>query len=143
MKIKTLLTLLAAAALSLHPAFAGEDDTLLAKQMKTMNKSLRTLKKQVADPAKKDENLQLLATIKKSLDESAKLEPMKTKDVPAADKAAYLEKYKTELTDLGKTFDEVEAALKADKPDDAKKAFEKISEQKDKGHKDFAPEDDK
>ena len=57
--------------------------------------------------------------------------------MPAADKAAYLDKYKAQMADLAKTFDEIEAALKADKPDDAKKALEKLSDQKEKGHKDF------
>lgn len=143
MKIKTLLTLLATAALSLNLAFAAEDDTPLAKEMKTVNKSLRTLKRQVSDPAKKADNLALLATIKKSLDASMKLEPEDTKKQPAAQKAAYLEKYKKEMTDLEKTFAEVEAAVKADKPDEAKKLFEKLSEQKEKGHKDFGADDDK
>jgi hypothetical protein len=142
MKIKTLLTLLATAALSLNAAFA-EEDTALAKEMKTVNKSLRTLKRQIGDASKKDENLQLLATIKKSVEASLKLEPAKTKDQPAGEKAAYVEKYKKEMADLGKSFDEVEAAVKADKPDDAKKAFEKLSEQKEKGHKDFGADDDK
>ena len=143
MKIKTLLTLLATAALSLNAAFAAEDDTPLAKEMKTVNKSLRTLKRQVGDAAKKDENLQLLATIKKSLDASAKLEPAKTKDQPAGDKAAYVDKYHKEMADLKKTFEDVETAVKADKADDAKKLFEKLSEQKEKGHKDFGADDDK
>jgi len=141
MKIKTLLTLLATAALSLNVAFAAEEDTPLAKEMKTVNKNLRTLKRQVADPAKKDENLQLLATIKKSIEASIKLEPAKTKDQPAGEKAAYLEKYKKEMTDLGKSFDEVEAAVKADKSADAQKLFEKLSEQKEKGHKDFGADE--
>jgi len=143
MKIKSLLTLLVTAALSLNVAQAAEEDTPLAKEMKTMNKSLRTLKRQVGDGAKKEENLQLLATIKKTLDESAKLEPAKTKDIPAGEKAAYIEKYKQQIADLGKSFDEVEVAVKADKPDDAKKAFDKLSEQKEKGHKDFGADDDK
>lgn len=143
MKTKSLLTLLVTAALSLNVAFAAEDDTPLAKEMKTVNKSLRTLKRQVADAAKKDENLQLLATIKKSLEASAKLEPAKTKEVPAGEKAAYIEKFHKQMADLAKSFDEVEAAVKADKPDDAKKAFEKLSEQKEKGHKDFGADDDK
>ena len=42
---------------------------------------------------------------------------------------------------LGKSIDELEAAIKADKPADAKKVFEKLSEQKEKGHKDFAPDE--
>ena len=141
MKIKSLLTLALTLAFSCTAAFAAEDDTPLTKEMKTMNKSLRALKKQVADPAKKDDNLALIATIKKSLDASTKLEPAKTKEVPAAEKAAYLDKYKAQLTDLGKTYDELEAAIKADKADDVKKALDKLSEQKEKGHKDFAPDE--
>lgn len=140
MKIKTLLTLLATAALSLNVAFA-EEDTALAKEMKVVNKNLRTLKRQVADPAKKAENLELLGAIKKSIEASMKLEPAKTKDQPAAQKTAYLDNYKKQMTDMQKSFEEVEAAVKADKPDDAKKAFEKLSEQKEKGHKDFGADE--
>ncbi len=143
MKIKTLLTLLATAALSLNAAFAAEDDTPLAKQMKTVNKSLRTLKRQVSDTSKKSENLELLATIKKSLDECLKLEPAKTKDQPPAQKTAYVDNYKKQMNDLEKTFADVETAVKADKPDDAKKLFEKLSEEKEKGHKDFGADEDK
>lgn len=142
MKFKTFLTLLTTATLGLTTAFAAEDDTPLMKEMKTVNKTLRTLKRQAADASKKDENLALIATIKKSLGASVKLEPAKTKDVPASEKAAYVEKYKQQMTDLAKTFDELEAAIKADKADDAKKLFEKLSEQKEKGHKDFGADDE-
>ena len=45
------------------------------------------------------------------------------------------------MGDLGKTFDELDAAVKAGKVDDAKKLFEKLSEEKEKGHKDFAPDE--
>ena len=142
MKLKTLLTLLTTAALSMNVAFAAADDTPLAKEMKNVNKSLRTLKRQVADASKKDENLALVATIKKSIDAALKLEPAKTKDVPAAEKAAYVDKYKQQMSALGKSFDEIEEAIKADKTDDAKKLFEKLSEQKEKGHKDFGVDED-
>jgi len=143
MKLKSLLTLAAALAISFNAAIAAEDDTELAKEMKAMNKSLRTLKKQVADPSKKEDNLKLLADIRKHVATSHKMDPAKTKDIPAAEKAAYLEKYRKQLDDLDKSYEQVEAAIKADKPDDAKKAFEKLSEQKEKGHKDFGVDDDK
>ena len=141
MKMKSLITLALTLAFASTAAFAAEDDTPLTKEMKTMNKSLRALKKQVADATKKDDNLALIATIKKSLEASMKLEPAKTKEVPAAEKAAYLDKYKAQMTDLAKTYDELEAAIKADKADDVKKALDKLSEQKEKGHKDFAPDE--
>ncbi len=139
--MKSLATILLTLTLGLTATFAAEDDSPLTKEMKTMNKSLRTLKKQVADPAKKDDCLALIGTIKKSLEASAKLEPAKTKDIPAAEKAAYLDKYKSQMVDLTKTYDELEVAIKAGKADDAKKALDKLSEQKEKGHKDFAPDE--
>ncbi len=141
MKIKLLSTLILTLALGCFAAIAEDEPTPLEKEMKTMNKSLRTLKKQAEDPAKKDDNLALLATIKKSLEAAAKLEPAKTKEVPAAEKAAYLDKYKAQMTDLSKTFDELEAAIKAGKAEDAKKALAKLSDQKEQGHKDFAPDE--
>ena len=143
MKFKTLLTLAATLALGFNAAIAADDDTPLAKEMSAMNKSLRTLKRQVADASKKEDNLALIASMKKHLDAGAKLEPAKTKDVPAADKPAYLAKYKEQIASLGKSFDELEAAVKADKADDAKKVFEKMSDQKEKGHKDFGADDEK
>jgi len=142
MKLKTFLTLLTTAALGLTAAFAAEDDTPLAKEMKSVNKNLRTLKRQVADASKKDDNLALLATIKKNIAAALKLEPAKTKDVPAAEKAAYVDKYKQQMSDLGKSFEEIETAIKADKTDDAKKLFEKLSQQKEKGHKDFGVDEE-
>jgi soluble cytochrome b562 len=141
MKLKSLLTLALTLAIGSSFAFAAEEDTPLAKEMKTVNKNLRTLKRQVEDASKKDENLGLIAASKKSLDACLKLEPIKTKDVPAGEKAAYLDKYKAQMNDVVKAFDELEAAVKAGKADDAKKIFEKLSEQKEKGHKDFAPEE--
>jgi cytochrome c556 len=142
MKLKSLLTLALTLAIGCTAAFAQDEPTPLEKEMKAMNKSLRTLKKQAADATKKDENITLIDGIKKNIEAAAKLQPIKTKDVPAADKAAYLDKYKAQMTELGKTYDELAAAIKADKADDIKKALDKLGEQKDKGHKDFAPDEE-
>lgn len=141
MKIKSLLTLVATLAIGLNFAVAADDDTPLAKEMKTIGKSLRTLKRQIDDASKKDDNLALIATAKKGIAASLELEPAKTKDVPAGEKAAYLDKYKAQMKDVVKTFDDLEAAVKAGKTDDAKKIFEKLSDEKEKGHKDFNPDD--
>ena len=141
MKIKTLLTLAMTLALGFTTALAAEDDTPLMKEMKAMNKSLRTIKRQVADATKKDENVGLIAGIKKNIDASIKLQPAQTKDIPAAEKAAYLDKYKAQMTDMGKLFDELDAAVKAGKGDAAAAIFEKLSQSKEKGHKDFGADE--
>ena len=140
MKLKSFLILALTLAIGGSMAFA-EEDTPLIKEMKTMNKNLRTLKRQVEDASKKDENLALIVASRKSIETSLKLEPMKTKDVPAGDKPAYLDKYKAQMTELAKSYADLETAVKDGKADEAKKIFEKLSEQKEKGHKDFAPEE--
>ena len=141
MKMKSLLTLAAVLAVGFNVAIAADDDTPLAKEMKVVNKSIRTLKRQIDDASKKDENLELIAKAKKSLGETIKLEPAKTKDVPAGEKAAYLDKYKSEMKEVAKTFDDLEAAVKDGKTDEAKKIFEKLADEKEKGHKDFNPDE--
>ena len=141
MKLKSLLTLVATLAIGFNVALAADDDTPLAKEMKAMNKSLRALKKSASDPAKKDANLELISGIKTHLDAAAKLEPAKTKDIPADKKAAYLEKYKKEIADLEKTYDDLAAAIKDGKADDAKKAIDKLADEKEQGHKDFYPDE--
>ena len=72
---------------------------------------------------------------------AVKLEPAKTKDQPAGDKAAYLEKYKAQMGDLKKGFDELKAALEKGDAEAVAKAFEKLSDIKEKGHKDFQPDE--
>ena len=142
MKLKTLFSILTTLTVALSASFGADEDTPLAKNMSSMNKSYRTLKRQIADTSKKDENVAMVGKIKTSLDEAAKLEPKKTKDNPEAEKTAYLEKYKAQIADLKKTFDGIEAALKAGKPEDAKALFDKLAEQKEKGHKDFGADDE-
>jgi hypothetical protein len=97
----------------------------------------------LTDPAKKADNLQLIVKIKASLEECKKLEPSWTKKVPAADKPAFLAKFKEQMDDVAKSYATIETAIKADKFDDAKAVFEKLADQKEKGHKDFHADDDK
>lgn len=138
MNVKFVLSFVTAFSLLLGGLIGAEEDTPLSKEMSAMNKSVRLLKRQLADPAKKADNLALLDKIKKNIDAAHKLEPAKTKEVPAGEKAAYVEKFKQEIIELGKAMGELEAAIKVDKPDEAKKALDKITELKEKGHKDFS-----
>jgi len=141
MKMKSLLAFVSAFAVAASLAVAAEEDTPLAKEMTAMNKTLRALKKSVSDPAKKADNVAAVAKMKANLAAAVKLEPAKTKDQPAAEKPAYLEKFKKQLADLDKAFDDLKAAI--EKGDDAaiQASFEKLSDLKEKGHKDFAPDE--
>ena len=114
---------------------ADKDETPLSKEMTGINKSLRVVKRQLADAAKKDDNLALLTKVKDGIAKAKDLEPKKTKE--QTDKTGYVKKFKDEMDGLAKTVDELEAAIKADKTDEAKAALKKIYDEKEKGHKDF------
>lgn len=141
MKLKTLLTLAAALVVTSGPAFAQEEDTPLSKEMSAMNRAWRKLKKQAADPAQKESSLALVATMKEKSEAALKFEPAQTKDQPEADKAAYLEKYKEMVTALGRTLDELKEAIEKGDNVQITALFEKVSDEKEKGHEKFAPDE--
>jgi soluble cytochrome b562 len=141
MKMKSLLGFVSAFAVAASLAVAADEDTPLAKEMTAMNKALRALKKTATDPAKKADNLAAVDKMKANIAAAGKFEPAKTKDQPAAEKPAYLEKFKKELAELDKAFDELKAAIDKGDSDTIAKSFEKLSDLKEKGHKDFAPDE--
>ena len=137
MKLKTLLTLVATLALGANFAVADDDETPLSKEMSSMNRTLRSLKRQATDMTKKAENLALIEKVKGNLAAMAKYEPRKTKEQPAADKPAYVEKFKQQIAGLTKAVDELKAAVEKGEEDAIAAGFEKLSELKEKGHNDF------
>ena len=141
MKTKLLLTLVSALAMSLSfNAIAADEDTPLSKEMTAMNKSIKLIKRQYTDPSKKAENLALVEKVKAAIVKEQEFSPKKTDKQP--DKAAYTTKFKDQLGDLSKAVGDLETAIKADKPDDAKTAMDKIYQLKEKGHKDFGVDED-
>jgi hypothetical protein len=141
MKLKSLITAIAALAISANFVALADEDTPLAKQMSAFNKSMRTLKRQAADPSKKADNLAILAKMKGNMAEAAKLEPAKTKDQPAGDKAAYVEKYKAQIAEVDKSLDTLKGAIEKGDAAAVQAVFDKLADQKEKGHKDFAPDE--
>lgn len=137
MKLKSLFTALLAAALFTVPAVAQDDDTPLGKEMSAINKTLKVLSRNVADPGKKEVNLTQIAEIRASLEKAATYEPAKTADIPAGEKVKFLADYKTALEKTLKTLDELKAAVTADKAEDALKAIETLAAEKKDGHKAF------
>jgi len=135
MKLKHLFTLLAAFAIAV-PAFA-EEDTPLGKEMEKIGKALKAINRTVGDASAKDANLAKLAEAKTACAAAAKFEPAKTKEVPAGEKAKFLEGYKTSMQELGKGLDALKVALEGGKADEAKAVLDKLNGQKKEGHKQY------
>ncbi len=135
MKIKHLFALLAAFAITV-PAFA-EEDTPLGKEMEKIGKALKGVNRDLADATKKADNVKKVDDAKAACAAAAKLDPAKTKDVPAAEKAKFVADYKASMQEMGKQLDTLKAALEAGKADDAKAALDKLNAGKKEGHKKF------
>ena len=116
------------------PAFG--EDTPMEKEMSAMNKAYKALKKTIDDPAQKAENLKQIEIIKKTTENSTKMDP-KTAADKGAGKAAYLEKFKAQMADFAKEVAKLEAAVNAGNAAEAKASFDKLNDLKKKGHEEF------
>ncbi len=139
MKLKYLFTLLAACTIAV-PAFA-EEETPLGLEMEKVGKGLKGVNRNLADPAQKDANLAKLVEVKAALEKAATMEPAKAKDVPAAEKAKFIEDYKASVAESIKGVDALKAAIEAGKAEDAVKAMAALNDGKKEGHKKFKKED--
>ena len=120
-----------------------QEETELEGKMDKMGSAWRKLKRQVADPSKNAESLELLAAIRVSAEEAAKLSPAKADDVHASDRAKFVADYQAEMRKLIVELDKLEAALKADKNDEATKLVADIGAMQKAGHKEFQRPQDK
>jgi soluble cytochrome b562 len=123
--------------LSVVQTLRADEDTSLEGQMKILARGTKQLSQQLADPAKQQENIALLETLKKAATDSESLDPAKTKTIPEAGRSAFLANYKAELEMLKAAFDQVEQAVKAGDYTKAQSLSSQINPIKKEGHSKF------
>lgn len=121
------------------PAMA--DDTPLSEEMEKLSKALKLVNRNLADPSAKDANLKRIEEAQAALEASHKYEPALAKDVPAAEKAKFMEDYKAAMQETKKTLEELKTAVAASNTEAAAKVMEKLNTQKKEGHKKFQAEE--
>ncbi|MFO0833091.1 MAG: cytochrome b562 [Phycisphaerales bacterium] len=111
--------------------------------MKAMNRNLRTLKGQISDASKRDENLGLINQMQVgcALAKGGKLDEV-LKDLKPEEATAKKKEFRTEMIALARTLLDVEEALMNEKYAEAQKALEKAEAARDHGHKEFGVKDD-
>ncbi len=136
----TLSTL--ALAIAAAPAVWAEDKpehkhTPLENQMDAMSKAWRALRKQAADASKNESSIELVAKIKAASVESLKLTPALAAEKPESERAAFVAGYQKSMKELIAELDNLSAAFKAGKNDEAGALIKKIGEMQKAGHKEF------
>ena len=121
----------------------GEKSSELGDSMEKMNGAFRKLRRQVADPAQNESSIALVAKMRATVVESAKYLPEKISKLPADAQAAAKTSFADKMKELLATTDELAAALKAGKNEDAVKIIEELRLQEEAGHKEFRPKKQK
>ncbi len=141
MKIRILfclLTLGLTVAPGLRAQDAKKDDqTELGAKMEKISGAFRKLRGALPDATKNDDSLAQVAIIKENATAALKLKPAKLADVPAADQAKFVADYQAEMNKLLDSINQLEAALKAGKNDDAQKIYQQMGQIQKDGHAEF------
>ena len=115
----------------------GGKDSPLHNEMEAINRSLRLINRQYADPAQKAATLELVATMQKHAETARPLTPPKSEKMATADQAKYLDTFHKDLDALIKEIGLLKQAITAGKMDATKAEIDKISQLKDSSHKEL------
>ena len=145
MKIRLSLLALAGALLvaPVHLQAAEEPETELSNKMDAMGSAFRALRRQIKDPAKNEDSLTKLATIKENAQASLKLEPAKKTTLPAGEQKKFVADYQARMKEFVGLVDKVEKALKANNNAEAEKLVGAMADAQKKGHADFQKKKEK
>lgn len=111
----------------------------IKQSMMIMNRALKTLKGQVNDAAKKEENLKLVADMQRGCLAAKALAPEKAlgKETDAAKKAEMATMYRKDMIMIMAKLLAVESAILDGKAGDAEKLIAEIGDLRDQGHSEF------
>lgn len=121
---------------------AHEEDSPLHQAMEGMGRCLRKLSRQVEDPAQLESSKALLAKMKENAEKAKALEPPLDKEMPAAERAKWIAKFKEGMDKVIATIGEAETALGEEKLGAAKEKVRDLREEREAGHKEFDVEED-
>lgn len=118
--------------------FAEEGkDSPLHVEMEAINRSLRLINRQYADPAQKASTLELVATMQKHAETARTLTPPKAEKLTGDDQTKYVDTFHKDLDALLKEIGLLKQALITDKTDAAKAEIDKIAQLKESSHKEL------
>lgn len=112
-----------------------EERSPVEEEMKKIQRNVRRLNRQQADPAMKEASLELVAAMQKSADVLKTLAPSRPRQVPEAEFAKWTETYKQEIDKLIGELAVLKAAVEAGEAEATKASLSKINTLKNSGHK--------
>ena len=112
-------------------------DTELAKQMETIDDSMKKLRRTLRKPESNPDSLKLIEAMEKAAVKSKDMVPAKVAKMPEAERAKVVEAYKKDMEAFIKSVGEMKAAVKDNKNDKAQEIYKTMKTQEDKGHEKY------
>jgi len=109
----------------------------LQREMETINRDMRKLNRQYADPAQKASSSEIVTEMQKSVEKAKTLVPPKAEKLPEAEKAKYLSTYKKDMDALETELAALKGAVDAGANDKTKAELDKINHLKMDSHKEL------
>jgi soluble cytochrome b562 len=111
--------------------------------MEAINRNLRKLTRQYADPAQKASSLEIVATLQKSAEASKTNFPEKAEKMPEDDKAKYIALFTKDMEALSKQLADLKTAIEAGDNDKAKAQLDALNQLKNSSHKELGVKEDR
>jgi len=115
----------------------AEPDTELGKVMEKLNGAWRKLRRQVNDPTANASSVELVAVVKEQSEKAVTLQPDKTKDLPEADRAKFVQGYQEKMKEFSAKLDKLSAAFKANDNTAAAALLKEIGQLQRESHKEY------
>jgi hypothetical protein len=116
--------------------------TELHERMEEMDKAFKQLKRTIRSEAQDKQSLELLSKIEQLAVTCKGMTPSKTKAEPADKQDKFVLAFRKQMTHLLGDFCAMETAILDGDHDKAKEIYEKLADDKEKGHDKFMDDDD-
>ncbi len=121
-------------------SLSQEDVPPIVAQMRQVNQNLRQLRRQLT-AEKKNENLKLIREIRKHIEKAREEEPLKTPELPAQERGAFLKGYQVLIDQVLKTLDKLEASVSDGNLEQAEALLAELNNMKKEGHQKYQKEE--
>ena len=138
--LMVLATIIVLGALTTQVRSHGDHGhTPLQESMAKLNSNLRQIKKQLADKALTPASADLLVEMQQATIVARQQEPPAVKDVPAAQREAFVRGYRLKMVELHRVLLEMEAAALGGKSDAVAAGVRQLDALTKEGHKTYNP----
>lgn len=123
-------------------AQGDEPKTPLAEQMSGIAKDFRSLRKAMSDPSQTNTAVNIVKDMEAHAAKAKTFDPVKTKEIPAADKDQFLADFHKQMDGLIADFQKLEQDISSGNTADANAMLNKLQADKREGHKKFNAQDE-